>query len=123
MIRAATDLPDLEPEIVWTGSWEIAARLADRFRSGRVFLVGDAAKVTPPTGGQGGNTAVGDGADIAWKLAAVLRGDAGPALLDTYEAERQADRADDHRHLAAQHEAAHAPRTSTSPGSPSRRTC
>ncbi|MGK3206708.1 aklavinone 12-hydroxylase RdmE [Amycolatopsis sp. MEPSY49] len=89
MIRAATDLPDLEPEIVWTGSWEVAARLADRFRAGRVFLVGDAAKVTPPTGGQGGNTAVGDGADIAWKLAAVLRGEAGPALLDTYEAERK----------------------------------
>jgi hypothetical protein len=89
MIRAATDLPDLEPEIVWTGSWEIAARLADRFRAGRVFLVGDAAKVTPPTGGMGGNTAVGDGADIAWKLAAVLRGEAGPALLDTYEAERR----------------------------------
>lgn len=89
MIRAATDLPDLEPKIVWTGSWEIAARLADSFRSGRVFLVGDAAKVTPPTGGQGGNTAVGDGADIAWKLAAVLRGEAGPALLDTYEAERR----------------------------------
>src|SRR4051812_16266816 len=89
MIRAATDLPELAPEIVWTGSWEIAARLADRFRSGRVFLAGDAAKVTPPTGGQGGNTAVGDGADIAWKLAAVLRGEAGPALLDTYEAERR----------------------------------
>jgi putative polyketide hydroxylase len=89
MIRAATDLPDLEPEIVWTGSWEIAARLADRFREGRVFLAGDAAKVTPPTGGQGGNTAVGDAADLAWKLAAVLRGEAGPALLDTYEAERR----------------------------------
>ncbi|VVJ15713.1 Polyketide hydroxylase WhiE VIII [Amycolatopsis camponoti] len=89
MIRAATDLPDLEPQIVWTGSWEIAARLADRFRAGRVFLAGDAAKVTPPTGGQGGNTAVGDSADIAWKLAAVLRGDAGAALLDTYEAERR----------------------------------
>ncbi|SFW66505.1 aklavinone 12-hydroxylase RdmE [Amycolatopsis australiensis] len=89
MIRAATDLPDLRPEIVWTGSWEVAARLADRFRSGRVFLVGDAAKVTPPTGGMGGNTAIGDGADIAWKLAAVLRGEAGDALLDTYEAERR----------------------------------
>jgi putative polyketide hydroxylase len=89
MIRAATDLPDLDPEIVWIGSWEIAARLADRFSSGRVFLIGDAAKVTPPTGGQGGNTAVGDAADIAWKLAAVLRGEAGEALLDTYNAERK----------------------------------
>ncbi|WP_233225483.1 aklavinone 12-hydroxylase RdmE [Amycolatopsis sp. CA-126428] len=89
MIRAATDLPELDPEIVWTGSWEVAARLADRFRAGRVFLIGDAAKVTPPTGGMGGNTAVGDAADLAWKLAAVLRGEAGPALLDTYEAERK----------------------------------
>jgi 2-polyprenyl-6-methoxyphenol hydroxylase-like FAD-dependent oxidoreductase len=89
MIRTATDLPGLEPKIVWTGSWEIAARIAERFRSGRVFLVGDAAKVTPPSGGQGGNTAVGDGADLAWKLASVLRGDAGDALLDTYEAERK----------------------------------
>lgn len=89
MIRTATDLPDLDPKIVWTGPWEIAARIAQRFRSGRVFLVGDAAKVTPPSGGQGGNTAVGDGADIAWKLAAVLRGEAGEALLDTYEAERK----------------------------------
>ncbi|MET9001444.1 aklavinone 12-hydroxylase RdmE [Amycolatopsis sp. NPDC004169] len=89
MIRAATDRPDLAPEIVWTGSWELAARLADRFRAGRVFLIGDAAKVTPPTGGMGGNTAVGDAADIAWKLAAVLRGEAGPGLLDSYEAERR----------------------------------
>jgi putative polyketide hydroxylase len=89
MIRTATDLPGLDPRIVWTGSWEIAARIADRFRAGRVFLAGDAAKVTPPSGGQGGNTAVGDGADVAWKLAAVLRGEAGDALLDTYEAERR----------------------------------
>ncbi|MFJ8819835.1 aklavinone 12-hydroxylase RdmE [Amycolatopsis thermoflava] len=89
LIRVATDLPDLEPKIQWTGAWEMAARVADRFAAGRVFLVGDAAKVTPPTGGMGGNTAVGDGHDIAWKLAAVLRGDAGPGLLDSYEAERK----------------------------------
>ncbi|MFD8497667.1 aklavinone 12-hydroxylase RdmE [Amycolatopsis sp. NPDC059657] len=89
MIRIATDEPDLEPVIHWTAPWEVAARLARRFRSGRVFLVGDAAKVTPPTGGMGGNTAIGDGHDLAWKLAAVLRGEAGPALLDTYEAERR----------------------------------
>lgn len=89
MIRIATDEPDLDPVIRWTAPWEVAARLARRFRSGRVFLVGDAAKVTPPTGGMGGNTAIGDGHDLAWKLAAVLRGDAGLALLDTYEAERR----------------------------------
>ncbi|WP_236789179.1 aklavinone 12-hydroxylase RdmE [Amycolatopsis sp. GM8] len=89
LIRVATDLPELEPEIRWTGAWEMAARVARRFRSGRVFLAGDAAKVTPPTGGMGGNTAVGDGHDLAWKLAAVLRGEAGPGLLDTYDAERR----------------------------------
>ena len=89
LIRLATDLPGLEPVIRWTGAWEMAARVARSFRSGRVFLVGDAAKVTPPTGGMGGNVAVGDGHDVAWKLAAVVRGEAGPALLDTYEAERR----------------------------------
>ncbi|NIH78753.1 aklavinone 12-hydroxylase RdmE [Amycolatopsis viridis] len=89
LIRLATDLPDLQPKIQWTGVWEMAARIAERFSAGRVFLVGDAAKVTPPTGGMGGNTAVGDGHDIAWKLAAVIRGDAGPGLLDSYDAERR----------------------------------
>ncbi|MDQ0379345.1 aklavinone 12-hydroxylase RdmE [Amycolatopsis thermophila] len=89
LIRIATDLPGLQPEIRWTGAWEMAARIAERFSVGRVFLVGDAAKVTPPTGGMGGNTAVGDGHDIAWKIAAVVRGDAGPGLLDSYEAERK----------------------------------
>lgn len=89
LIRIATDLPDLAPEIRWVGAWEMAARIARRFRSGRVFLAGDAAKVTPPTGGMGGNTAVGDGHALAWMLAAVVRGEAGPGLLDNYEAERR----------------------------------
>lgn len=89
LIRLATDLPGLEPDIRWIGAWEIAARVATTFRVGRVFFAGDAAKVTPPTGGMGGNTAVGDGHDVAWKLAAVVRGDAGPGLLDSYEAERK----------------------------------
>lgn len=89
LIRLATDLPGLKPEIRWIGAWEIAARVATRFRAGRVLLAGDAAKVTPPTGGMGGNTAVGDGHDVAWKLAAVVRGEAGPGLLDSYEAERK----------------------------------
>ncbi|QFZ23115.1 aklavinone 12-hydroxylase RdmE [Saccharothrix syringae] len=89
LLRVATDVPDLEPEILETTEWEMAAWLSRRFRVGRVFLVGDAAKVTPPTGGLGGNTAVGDGYDLAWKLAAVLRGEAGDGLLDSYEAERR----------------------------------
>jgi len=89
LIRVATDVPDLEPKILDITQWEMAAWMADRFSSGRTFLIGDAAKVTPPTGGLGGNTAVQDGYDIAWKLAAVLKGEAGPELLDSYEAERR----------------------------------
>ncbi|CAM3853959.1 aklavinone 12-hydroxylase RdmE [Kibdelosporangium persicum] len=89
LMRIGLDAPDLQPEILWTGPWEMAARIADRWRDGRVFLVGDAAKVTPPTGGLGGNAAVCDGFDLAWKLAAVLTGEAGPGLLDTYEPERK----------------------------------
>ncbi len=89
LIRIGLDLPDLNPEIVWRGAWEMAARIAERWRDNRIFLVGDAGKVTPPTGGMGGNTAVLDGFDIAWKLAAVLRGEAGDGLLDTYEPERK----------------------------------
>ncbi|MBP2322938.1 aklavinone 12-hydroxylase [Kibdelosporangium banguiense] len=89
LIRAGLAMPDLQPDIVWRGPWEMAARIAERWRDNRVFLVGDAAKVTPPTGGLGGNAAVCDGFDIAWKLAAVLNGEAGPGLLDTYEAERK----------------------------------
>lgn len=88
LIRIATDAPELEPTILGIQSWEMAARIADTFRVGRIFLAGDSAKVTPPTGGMGGNTAVQDGYDLAWKLAAVLTGQAGPGLLDSYHAER-----------------------------------
>jgi hypothetical protein len=62
----------------------VARRFADR----RVFLAGDAAHLMPPNGGFGGNTGIHDGHNLAWKLAFVLKGIAGPALLDTYEAER-----------------------------------
>lgn len=89
LIRLGLDDPELEPRVRSVQAWEIAARVADTFRRGRVFLAGDAAKVTPPTGGLGGNTAVGDGFDLAWKLAAVLNGQAGPALLDSYDQERR----------------------------------
>jgi hypothetical protein len=64
------------------------ARLADRYRDGRVFLVGDAAHIHPPTGGQGLNTSLQDSYNLAWKLGAVLAG-APPALLDTFEEERR----------------------------------
>lgn len=89
LIRIATDRPELEPLIRWVGPWEMAARVATEFRRERVLLVGDAAKVTPPTGGMGGNAAIGDGYDVAWKLASVLHGQAGSQLLDTYQDERK----------------------------------
>ncbi|MGH3982290.1 MAG: aklavinone 12-hydroxylase RdmE [Pseudonocardiaceae bacterium] len=89
LIRIAVDAPELVPTLLDIQVWEMAALIADRWRDGRVLLVGDAAKVTPPTGGLGGNTAIGDGFDVAWKLASVLKGQAGPGLLDSYERERE----------------------------------
>ncbi|MDT0302381.1 FAD-dependent monooxygenase [Streptomonospora wellingtoniae] len=72
----------------WTSRFRVHARLAERFRSGRVFLAGDAAHVHSPAGGQGLNTGVQDGYDIGWKLAAVLHG-APERLLESYAAERR----------------------------------
>ncbi len=69
--------------------WTAAAETARSFRRGNVFLAGDAAHVMPPTGGFGGNTGVADVHNLAWKLAMVLQGGAGPALLDSYDAERR----------------------------------
>lgn len=89
LIRLVTERPDLQPEIKAVRPWVMAAAIAAGFRSGRVFLAGDAAKVTPPSGGLGGNTAIGDAYDLSWKLAAVVDGSAGPGLLDSYDAERR----------------------------------
>jgi 2-polyprenyl-6-methoxyphenol hydroxylase-like FAD-dependent oxidoreductase len=73
--------------VVWASAYSMNARLTDRYRVGRVLLVGDAAHIHPPTGGQGLNTSVQDAYNLGWKLDAVLGG-APDALLDTYEAER-----------------------------------
>jgi FAD binding domain len=97
LVRAAADLPEvavaLRPQIPGTDikalEFPIAAHLADRYRAGRVFLVGDAAHTWPPTGGQGANTGIQDAHNLAWKLAAVLKGTAGAGLLDTYGQERR----------------------------------
>src|SRR4051794_15660814 len=70
------------------GNWRAEENWAERLRDGGVVLAGDAAHVVPPNGGLGGNTGVQDARNLAWKLAAVVKGDAGPGLLDTYEQER-----------------------------------
>ncbi|WP_409350689.1 FAD-dependent monooxygenase [Streptomyces tauricus] len=75
-------------EVRWASDFRPRAAMADRFRDGRVFLAGDAAHVHSPAGGQGLNTSVQDAYNLAWKLAAVLRGAAPAALLDSYEEER-----------------------------------
>jgi putative polyketide hydroxylase len=89
LIRLATGLPELVPTLLGTFPWEAAERVAERFSSGRVFLAGDAAHQMPPTGGHGANTGIQDAANLAWKLAAVLKGQAGPSLLETYDSERR----------------------------------
>lgn len=75
--------------VVATDPWVARMLLADRYVSGRVFLVGDAAHLNPPWGGHGFNTCVGDAVNIGWKLAAVLQGRGGAALPDSYEPERR----------------------------------
>ena len=71
----------------WFSTYRVHHRVASRFRDGRVFLLGDAAHIHSPAGGQGMNTGIGDAINLAWKLAAVLKG-ADSAVLDTYEPER-----------------------------------
>lgn len=81
---------DLALEVLATGRWELAGRIADRFSQGRVFLAGDAAHQLPPTrGGFGANTGIDDAANLAWKLAMVVQGRSSPLLLGTYDEERR----------------------------------
>jgi 2-polyprenyl-6-methoxyphenol hydroxylase-like FAD-dependent oxidoreductase len=87
-LRRVVGLPDLDIELLSVLGWEPTMKVADRYRDGRVFLAGDAAHVMPPFAAQGANTGIQDVHNLAWKLAMVLRGDAGPALLDSYHTER-----------------------------------
>ncbi|HEU0256821.1 MAG TPA: FAD-dependent monooxygenase [Microbacteriaceae bacterium] len=88
-VRAALGVPDIPVEIYNVMKWEATAITADRYRDGRVFLVGDSAHEMPPYGGYGGNTGIHDAHNLAWKIAAVLSGAAGDELLSSYEAERR----------------------------------
>lgn len=89
LIQLALGLPGVEVEIKSILPWISTVRVAERLQQGRVFLAGDAAHQMPPWGGQGANTGIPDAHNLAWKLAAVLKGEAEPALLDTYNVERQ----------------------------------
>ncbi|MEV8623626.1 FAD-dependent monooxygenase [Streptomyces sp. NPDC051079] len=88
-IRRAVGVPDLDVEITGRAPWHAAERVAERYADGRVFLAGDAAHEMSPTGAFGSNTGIQDAHNLAWKLAAVLGGWAGPGLLETYDAERR----------------------------------
>lgn len=81
--------PDMPVRIDHVQEWAAAAVYAERMQDGHVFLVGDSAHAMPPTGGFGGNTGVHDAHNLAWKLAMVLKGNAGPGLLASYSDERQ----------------------------------
>jgi phenol 2-monooxygenase len=77
-------------ECIWWSAYSIGQRLADQFtKYNRVFLTGDACHTHSPKAGQGMNTSLQDGYNLGWKLAAVLRKEASPILLDTYVTERQ----------------------------------
>jgi 2-polyprenyl-6-methoxyphenol hydroxylase-like FAD-dependent oxidoreductase len=88
-VRTGVGVDDLEVKIDGLSRWRATAEVADSFRDGRVFLAGDAAHVMPPNGGFGGNTGIHDVHNLAWKLALALNGQAGPGLLDSYDAERR----------------------------------
>jgi 2-polyprenyl-6-methoxyphenol hydroxylase-like FAD-dependent oxidoreductase len=86
--RAAENLKLTIAKVNWFSTYRVHHRVAARFRAGRAFLLGDAAHVHSPVGGQGMNTGIGDAVNLAWKLAAVLNGRAHDRLLATYEQER-----------------------------------
>lgn len=88
-IRTAVGMPDLEVEVTGKAPWHAAERVADRYSDGRVFLAGDSAHEMSPTGAFGSNTGIQDAHNLAWKIAAVMGGWAGPGLLASYGAERR----------------------------------
>jgi 3-(3-hydroxy-phenyl)propionate hydroxylase len=81
---------EIRYDIVWTGVWRYKRRLTDRFVDGRVIYLGDAAHQVPPFGARGGNSGVADADNLGWKLALVLGGHAGSALIESYHGERYA---------------------------------
>ncbi len=91
-------------EVLSSDEWVASSLIADRYREGRLFLIGDACHLHPPFGGYGMNMGIADGVDLGWKLSAVLGGWGGPQLLDSYQIERRAV----HAEVIAEAEANHA---------------
>jgi 2-polyprenyl-6-methoxyphenol hydroxylase-like FAD-dependent oxidoreductase len=89
LLRAALGVPATDLEILSVLTWQAQMLVADAYCAGRIHLAGDAAHVMPPYAASGANTGIADVHNLAWKLAAVLRGEADPSLLDTYDAERR----------------------------------
>jgi 2-polyprenyl-6-methoxyphenol hydroxylase-like FAD-dependent oxidoreductase len=88
--RAMRNLKVNIKHVNWFSTYRVHHRVANSFRSGRAFLLGDAAHVHSPVGGQGMNTGIGDAVNLAWKLAASLKDPSSAGLLDSYEPERMA---------------------------------
>jgi 2,4-dichlorophenol 6-monooxygenase len=88
IVRSLLGMPDLAVEITGTSLWGNNEMYATHLQSGRVFCAGDAIHRHPPSNGLGSNTSIQDSYNLVWKLAAVLRGQAAPSLLETYSAER-----------------------------------
>jgi len=89
--------PDVEFEFVWIGPYQYRDHLLDTFRVGRTLFIGDSAHVVCPFGARGGNNGIQDAANLGWKLALVVRGQAGEALIDSYHHERHAAAAENLR--------------------------
>src|SRR5262245_32110666 len=89
LVRAGIGDPNIPVKITGVARWRATSDVARTYQQGRVFLAGDAAHLMPPNGGFGGNTGIHDAHNLAWKLALVLKGIAGPGLLSTYEPERK----------------------------------
>ncbi|CAF9936137.1 MAG: hypothetical protein ALECFALPRED_006710 [Alectoria fallacina] len=88
LLRIAIGIPEIEIDIVSILPWEPSVRIAERLQNGRIFIAGDAAHQMPPWAGQGANSGIADVYNLAWKLAAVLKGHASKTLLETYDVER-----------------------------------
>ncbi|MFN7093601.1 MAG: FAD-dependent monooxygenase, partial [Allorhizobium sp.] len=88
VVRDLVGVQDLQPKIKSVSTWTVNNMYATTMSNGRVFCMGDATHRHPPSNGLGSNTSIQDAFNLAWKLAAVIRGQAGMGLLDSYQAER-----------------------------------